>query len=286
MRALAADAPDYLPFTPGPFRLRVGARPLDLDEWLEVDASYEQELAEKRRLLGERPDDVLAWLLDTEAASREVLDEVVGHLRTHFRDRLGDVAPPADAAHPIDAAGRLVQEDLCLHLEVDGELVLAAASVCFPAKWDLRDKIGRPIRAIHQPVPGYDDALGAPVDRLLARLPIDRPVWRLNWSVNSDPALFQSKVGRSSPPEVTVDDAGERLFLRVERQTLRRFPRFDSVLFTIRTYQRPFSELSGRPDVRRDLAAAIRELPEPMRAYKGLRVNAAPAVAWLERDVS
>jgi hypothetical protein len=266
--------------------LRVGARPLDLHEWLEVDASYEEELAEKRRLLAERPDDVLAWLPDTEAASQEVLDAVLGHLHAHHRRRLGDVAPPPDARHPIDAAGRLVQEDLCLHLEIEGELVLAAASVCFPAKWDLRDKIGRPIRAIHEPVPGYDDALGAPVDRLLARLPVDRPVWRLNWSVNSDPALFQSKVGRTSPPEVTIDDAGERLVLRVERQTLRRFPRFDSVLFTIRTYQRPFAELSDRPDVRRDLASAIRALPEPMRTYKGLRVNGDVAVAWLVRDVS
>jgi hypothetical protein len=273
-----------LPFTPGPFRLRVGARPLDLADWLEVDAAYEEELAEKRRLLAERPDDVLAWLPDTEAASQEVLDLVVSHLETRFPERLGHVTPPAEATHPIDAAGRLAQEDLCLHLEIDGELVLAAASVCFPAKWDLRDKIGRPIRAIHEPVPGYDDALGAPVDRLLARLPVDRPVWRLNWSVNSDPALFQSKVGRASPPEVTVADAGERLWLRVERQTLRRFPRHSSVLFTIRTYQRPFAELADRPDVCRDLAAAIRELPEPMRAYKGLRVNAAPAVAWLERD--
>jgi hypothetical protein len=282
--ALPVGAPDYLPFRAGAFRLRVGARPLDLSDWIEVDGAYDTDLARKRRLLADRPDDVLAWLPGTEGAAAEVLVALVEHLQARFAGRFTSVAPDPGAAHPIDAAGRLVQEDLCLHLVRDGVLVLAAASVCFPAKWDLRDKIGRPLRAIHDPVPGYGEVLGAPVDRLLARLTVDRPVWRLNWSVNSDPSYFQPASARPAPPPVAPGDAaGERLWLRVERQTLRRFPVHGSVLFTIRTYQRPLAALAGRPEVCAELAAAIRALPPPMLRYKGLHDNAPAALAWLDR---
>ena len=49
-----------------------------------------------------------------------------------------------------------------------------------------------------------------------------------------------------------------RLYLRCERQTLSRLERTNAVLFTIRTYTRPLSELADRPAVCKRLAGALR----------------------------
>ena len=89
--------------------------------------------------------------------------------------------------------------------------------------------------------PSYAERLGKPVDRFIGLLVPDRPVWRLNWSLTNDPTLFQP-VGhgrRDTDPDITPENVGRRIFLRVERQTLRRLPRTGAVLFTIRTHQRP-----------------------------------------------
>ena len=40
-------------------------------------------------------------------------------------------------------------------------------------------------------MPGYQSSIGTPMNKLFERLKVDKPVWRLNWSVVDDPALFQ-----------------------------------------------------------------------------------------------
>ena len=217
-----------------------------------------------------------AWLPNVEAAAAEVLDEIVEDLRVHHRLEV----VPETATHPIDAAGRLVQEDLCLHVVRDGAMVLAAASVCFPAKWNVRDKIGRPLRGVHGPVPGYDDALGPPVDRVMSNLAPGRGLWRMNWSIDVDGELCQP----GPQPSIDLDALDpSSMWLRVERQTLRRFPVHESVLFTIRTYQQTLASLTEHPDVSADLAVAIRSLPPEMLAYKDLTDTGDITAAWLER---
>ena len=61
-----------------------------------------------------------------------------------------------DRGDPMGTLGHLVQEDLCLMEKRGEEHVLTAAVLCFPASWRLADKIGRPLEAIHVPVPEYD----------------------------------------------------------------------------------------------------------------------------------
>jgi hypothetical protein len=267
----------YLAFREGAGHLRVGVRALGARDWLEVDDDRDAQLALKQELLRSRGGELLAWLPATEAAAREVLDAIVDDLHAHHGI---EVEPDPSVGHPIDAAGRLVQEDLCLHVVRDGVMVLAAASVCFPAKWSVRDKIGKPVRAVHGPVPGYDEALGSPVDRVLAGLSAGRGLWRINWSVDTSGALCQPGPQRPADP-TTLDPAA--LWLRVERQTLRRFPVHGSVLFTIRTYQQTLASLAEHADACRDLAATIRGLPPEMLAYKDLTEIGDVVATWLER---
>ncbi|MDR2983200.1 MAG: DUF3445 domain-containing protein, partial [Nocardiopsaceae bacterium] len=66
----------------------------------------------------------------------------------------------ASALHPLDLAGRLVAEDLCLMQASDhNDYRLVGASLCAPNRWRLDDKLGQPLDAIHAPVPGYGQAL-------------------------------------------------------------------------------------------------------------------------------
>lgn len=280
---IRVPAPRYLPFDDRPWRHRIGARPLPLERWLEPDELRETELALKQRLLAEHHDKVVVALDDTEAAA----DEVLRALRV-FLERYGLNTPaPHDdpALHPIDAAGRLTQDDLCLLLPdpVTGRLVLAAASLCFPNRWRLHDKLGRPLLDTHAPVPGYAAQISAATDALLARLQPDAPVWRANWGVVVRPDLFQPTTHDDAGPIelVTPDNAGETTYLRVERQSLRRFPEHGSVLFTIRTYVHRLDKVALVPGAAARLASAINGLPPEFLAYKSLDVIGPPVTTWL-----
>lgn len=65
-----------------------------------------------------------------------------------------------------------------------------------------------------------------------------------------------------APPEPLP----ERMRLRVERQTLRRLPRSGAIVFTIRVYMTPLTELG--PDEAGRLAAGIRGVKEQEAAYR------------------
>lgn len=276
---------DYLPFAGGPYRMTMGLMALKPADWIEIDSRYAAEIALRKSLLDERRCDVLAALPGSEAACREVLDQLAGFLPERFPDRFERAGAElvnrdsgerwtvdGDVHDPLDIAGRLVQEDLCILQEVEGEPRLTAAVLCFPNRWRLSDKLGRPMPAIHAPVPSYAERLGKPVDRFIGMLAPERPVWRLNWSLTDDPALFQP-VGHGrldTDPDITPENAGARITLRIERQTLRRLPRTGAVLFTIRTHQRPLEALADRPQELGRLAEAVRGLPDDTVRYKSI----------------
>ncbi len=292
---------DYAPYVTGVSgRLAMGLAPLELKDWIELDGHFAADLEEKERLLAERPDEVLAVLPEASPGSEELLSLLADHLPAHFPhvyQRQGDrlhnhasghtwnLAQPSH--HPLDLSGRLVQEDLCLmQLDADsGHYRLVGASVCFPTRWRLLDKIGDTVGPIHAPVPGYDEQLSSTMDRFFTRLKAERPVWRVNWSIVDDPALYLPKGHgrRERDHGITAENAGDKLWLRMERQTLRRLPRTADVLFTIRIYVHPLHELTARPDRATALAAAIRALPSELQAYKSVRPFREAILAWLER---
>ncbi|KAL4241323.1 hypothetical protein ABKN59_000084 [Abortiporus biennis] len=59
------------------------------------------------------------------------------------------------------------------------------------------------------------------------------------------------------------------VWLRVERETMRRLPRTGAVIFTIRTYQTRISELAKEPGVPGRIASALRSWPDDVARYKG-----------------
>jgi hypothetical protein len=96
------------------------------------------------------------------------------------------------------------------------------------------------------------------------------------------PELFRPPQHRPRAKAIAAEHAGEQVWLRVERQTLRRLPRTRDVLFTIRTYVEPLARVIDTPEAARALAARLAELPDAMAAYKGIAPIRAPLLAWLE----
>ena len=280
-------------FLDGPYRLAMGLRALELGEWLEAGPDAAGQMAERRRLLAERPAEVVAALPESMAARHELFALVREHLPRHFPDRWQQVGAelvdsatgerfPPEPAEPMATLGRMVQEDFCLMQASPEGYRLTAAVLCFPAHWRLADKLGRPLDAIHEPVPGFDVRLARPVDRFFASLQAERPVWRVNWSLVDTPELFRPPAHRARPKNIDTARAGEQMWLRVERQTLRRLPACGDVVFGIRTYVEPLVEVTADSAVARALAMRVREMPEDMATYKGIAPIRAPLLDYLE----
>jgi hypothetical protein len=286
----------YRPFLDGPWRLAMGLKALDLREWIEIDEHFPDQLAERRRLLEQRREEVLGALPESAAGQAEVLELLLDHVPrrfpAHYRRTAGELANlvtgerfdlAAWCEAPLELAGRLVQEDLCLMQRGGPAYRLVAGVLCFPSHWRLADKLGRPLAVIHEPVPGFADSLAVTVDRFFANLQVARPVWRVNWSLVDTPQLFLPPEHRALRRAIAAERAGAELWLRVERQTLRRLPRSGDVLFGIRTHLAPLAEVIDGPPAAQALAARVREMPPAMAAYKGIAPIREALLAYLDR---
>ena len=247
---------DELDLDPASSWLRMGTRALGGRPWLVVDERVDAELALKAELLDRRREEVLRCEPGADEATSETLALV---------SALSSRAP--QSAHPLERAARGVQEDLCLLRRRDGAWHLDAACVCFPSRWRLADKIGRPLVDVHGPTPGYDPHLTERVTRLLDRLTA-RPVLRRNWFVHPDGSLFQP-VTPAADPVVPEAEVADRLHLRSERQTLRRLG-CGWVLFTIRVQQDRLGVALSTGDRRRRFSDYVRSAPAADLRHRGM----------------
>jgi dimethylamine monooxygenase subunit A len=300
---VGADAehaqPIYFPFAHGQFRLSLGLYPLPLENWIQIDGTLTHYLAQKRQRLQQAYPEVVMGLGGTEAAQQEVLEMLLAHLPSHFPEQYqyqsntitnlgtGEAWQPQDfATMPIDLAGRLVPEDLCLLVPTEADYILGAGSVCFPLYWQLPEKMGKSVADIHGPVPGYEAKLERPVQNYFAHLQPNTPGYRFNWSIVARPDLVLAPEREPRSENFTPENIGEHLWLRVERQTLRRLPKTDAILFGIRTYIYPLSLLARYPQAASEFAQALRQVPSPMQVYKHLADDQDALLGFLERITS
>jgi len=261
----------YMPVDGKPDRMHVGARALDLTNWIEINSDYEKDLAQKRDLLSQKHDEVFVSLPLGDAGSREVLDLLSEHLPRIFPDRWPNEVSIDSSLHPLEAASLLVQEDLCVMSQVGNDWILSAASLCFPSRWDVRDKIGKNLLGIHGPVPHYEEKIGAATQNIFDKLTVERPVWRVNWTVMDSGELHQPTAVRSPDAmAITSSNIEQELYFRRERQTLRKLPKSGDILFTIRTYSDTFAQVVEQfPDFRSHIGPTISGSTQQLIAYKG-----------------
>lgn len=280
-QALRADDRWWPRPAPRPFRHVVGARSLGERDWLRPRPFDAPLVAWRRALLDTEGPAAFATLPGSRPAGQVVLDLVRAATGADPRDD-----PPCPGGDPLDLAGRLVAEDLCLVEVGGGSPRLVGASLALPNRWLLAEKLGQDMIGIHVPVPGYQQQLSTAVDRFLTGLRPDRIMTRANWAITDDDRLFQPAADSRARPGTSVrtaQQAATGLHVRVEYQTLRRLPEpaADTVLFTIRTAHEPLGALADRPSVAADLAASIEVMPSADLDYKGVLPYREPVLELL-----
>ncbi|WP_066717787.1 heme-dependent oxidative N-demethylase family protein [Sphingomonas pituitosa] len=148
----------------------------------------------------------------------------------------------------LRAAAMCVWEDLCiLTPDASGQYRLTAAALAFPTDWHLAEKLRQALTPIHAPIHGYAEQLAAGVDHFFATLQPGPIFGRTNWFVVASDAWRYLPQGDAQTrfAHVTADNAGATLFVRCERQTLRRLPQSGAVLFTIGIHVEPLDRLSS-----------------------------------------
>ena len=147
----------------------------------------------------------------------------------------------------LPEAAKAHWEDMCLLTRRNDENFyrLVGAAVAFPSDWRPADKMGLPLAAMHAPIQGFAEQLASGVDHFMAKLRPGRLFGRCNWFITPTPAMrWIAAAPEQAFADVTAANAGEALFVRSERQTLRRLPETGAILFTIGVYVAPLGTLS------------------------------------------
>ncbi len=289
----------HFPFENPPFRLPMGLLKVPEQEWFEIFDQKERffQMKEKRKLLANHHAEVFMANPSALKASKEALLLILKNLPAirpdlytrkdnsirvkpylEFEGEEWSTKLNENTIHPLDLAARLVQEDLVIMLPSnssnDGTAKgwwLAAGSIAFPSLWNLKEKFGQPMEIIHAPVPFYKEQLQESVNNFFNNMSGNEIYARRNWSLYDNPSLRQDineHKNVSIPKLITSKNAGEQLWLRVERQTLRKLNETEAILFTIRIHLRQLKNVVNEKGVANRLAKALSALPPKMHEYK------------------
>lgn len=195
-------------------------------------------------------------------------------------------APSGSPMGPMEYSTRQAQGDFCILDQRNDNLWMDAGIVSTQADWSLDFDIGMNFLEWHGPVPlahemgVFDRAL-----KYLLNLQQGRPVRRLNWTLTVHPRLDTSPENyhKWGPDRATVtaENAGEKLYLRVELQSFFRLPRSNAIVFPIRCYLISFRDLVTVPGWGQRLHRVLRSLPDELAEYKGMSRYREPMLQWL-----
>lgn len=252
----------------------IGLRPIGEADWLE--GGEDDPAARKDPLFAAHRERVWGETAGSRPGQQEVLDLVQG--------ALGPAAPDPDLP-PLLSAARRVPDDLVLMEKIEGKWRVSALSLCAPTFFSVPEVLGRALGEIHQPVNGFAERFLARVTRIFDGLRPDLILERRNWSVVNSSALFTPDPTpiRTGIAAIDPASAGAELFVRSERQTLRRLPCSGGALFTIRVWLHPLDALASDPPRLAAFAHAWRTASVDFRAYKKLGLYDDLVAAFLRR---
>ncbi|KAJ5618846.1 hypothetical protein N7510_002830 [Penicillium lagena] len=298
----------YRPFRYGPkYFVTMGLRSMKWDEWIELDNHYLKFHADKARRIAERGDKCCKTAPEAKDAAMELLEELCAYLPERYptmfqktstgiinmvTNETFDITARPLAEDPMVMSARLIQDDLAIMMErPDGEYYLVAGAILLAGFWRLSDKFGMPLSEIHTSgdVPQFRSKLEKGMKNFFRRLRPEEPVLRNNYFIQVDENLAWSySIGAEDSADVSwataeKNRAIEHHFFRSERQSLRRLPRSGGVVFTIRTYFEPVTEVAKEPYVPGRLASAVRSWGDDVSRYKGKEMYQDVLLEYLDR---
>lgn len=263
------------------------------DVFSELDNHYPRYHADKKRRLAERGEKCFKTAPEAWDGSLELLEELTEYLPQRYptlfkRTEVGidnlwsgesfNIIERPLKEEPIVIASRLIQDDLAIMFEKpDGQYYLLSGCILLAGFWRISDKYGMPLSEIHTSgdVPQYKEKLEKGMMNFFRRIRPEDPVLRNNYFLQVDDDLAWShSIGDEDSEYVAWETAEknkaiEHHYFRSERQSLRRLPRSGGVVFTIRTYFEPITEICKEPYVPGRLASGVRSWGDDVSKYKG-----------------
>ncbi|KAK5077218.1 hypothetical protein LTR51_002905 [Lithohypha guttulata] len=121
------------------------------------------------------------------------------------------VIPEVNPIVLLNTLGKILDEDFLLLLPEENstnpKYVLEAYITICPSGWNPRDKLGKRLADIHEPVPHYKEKIELSMDRFFKNLKAGKYVKRSNWSIVTSGDLF---VLGHSTNHARADDKVER----------------------------------------------------------------------------
>lgn len=271
-----------------PFRLNMGLRSLEDQNWLEGGSDLHQQILERRSLAEESRDVVYQELPGYRAAIDELVSRIAENL-ARFHSDLYNVNEGSVTYIPekiivelsspdiLLKLATVIGEDLVLLSREENEWKIVAGAVLFPSRWKLAEKLGKGMDAVHTPVPGFAEALAPYMTATFDKITAERPVWRKNWSLHSTADLHQ-------PTSIHAPAAPENYWWRTERQTLTRATCGDFLYFTIRNRAEPLSWIKNDPDSSALFADTLASFAPKTIEYKGLQRDHQSIIDYLRSN--
>lgn len=285
----------YFPFAPK-FSLKMGTAPMQADDTVvELDEQYQNEISLKRSLLQEDHAYYFTALEESAAAQWDVVEKVIDDLVKHDPDHFSVVKNDLQWTFtnkrlnesqsftisdnstlplaPLDWVGQHVQEDLII-LNQRGEVV--AGQLCFPSGWAMAEKISKQFMEVHAPLPSVTNPMIETANKFIAHLPVNKSFTRNNWGFRYGDQLdlsskysadYRAKL-EADAPQFTSEDVANKIFLRIEHQTLTKLSRSGYVLFTIHTYHHAVKEIIANSAQAQTLLSFLEGTPAELIEYK------------------
>ncbi|KAF5117807.1 hypothetical protein DV495_003453 [Geotrichum candidum] len=284
----------YRPFNRGPYHMTMGIKTLDHSEWLLLENTYKDITDKRKKITQNELDHTVLTRPEAKESVFETYDLCLNYMMRRYPQYFAvdekdsslihnkirnekihrDPSAYPDTETLIRTLAHTIEEDFLILIFDDKteQYYLKSGSFAFPSGFDPAQKIDLSLKDIHGPVPLYKKTIEKAMDKFFRRLKIGEWVYRLNWGVQSHDELYAPDLNHASEEEVLVplnaDDVDfSDVFLRCEKQCLLRLPKTKALLFTIRTYVTPFTEIREEEDCL-DLCDAIDNLPDSLAQYK------------------
>jgi hypothetical protein len=299
----------YRPFRYGPkYFVTMGLRNVKWDDWIELDDHYPRFHADKARRISERGPKCCHTAPEAYPAALELLEELRSYLPERYPtlyqrtekgirnlwsgEEMDTTSRPLLPEDPMQTCARLTQDDLAIMVErPDGQYYLLAGAILLAGFWRLEDKLGMPLSEIHTSgeVPQFREKLEKGMLNFFRRLKPEELVARNNYFLQVDEDLAWShSIGSEDSDGISWSTAEknraiEHHYFRSERQSLRRLPKTGGVVFTIRTYFHPVTEIAEEDYVPGRLASAVRSWGDDVSRYKGKEKYQDVLLEYLDR---
>jgi hypothetical protein len=302
----AADGPLYRPYRFAAADFQLGLRPIRPESWILIGAGHAERMRQKCERLDNHRHFYYRTLPNSLPAQRELRERVMAHLAADHPQSFetsGSVVRSLitgqtldlddDSTEPLMQVSYLIEEDFMLLEEVGDTVQITAASNTYSSSGRLVASVGQDMEWAHEPVPQLTRKLGKKINRVLGSIHPATPCERFNWQITPLATVFfphddPHAANAAAMHEVLAElrrvpaCAGEFLWIRVERQTLRRLPDSNAVAFSLHTYSDPLSSVQSDVESVRAIWTLLNNYSEERWKYSEMDIVREPLMIWLE----